>query len=221
VPKLTYSIMEREQEPDLYSLMDELVAEYHSHLEGARIALAWRFGWKGDPDGRMILGRCHKASDLNRQLHNFDFVILLNNEVWTSAEFSDAQKRALLDHELCHAAVALDKDGFPKQGADDRTKYRIRKHTIEEFHEVVDRHGIWKGDIASFVKRAMASRAPHQMPLADASTVMASVVSAVADPEHSDPRLRKHIEALRPTKGSGIESVTITSGGRSATLKAN
>src|SRR3990167_6477780 len=108
---LTYELIDRDTEEGgpIYSLCLDIVDAHHEHLSEARIALAWHRGWKQDKDGRLTLGKCKKASDLDRELAEFDFVIILNHEAWHDPGCRDKQKRALMDHELCHAGVKLDK----------------------------------------------------------------------------------------------------------------
>lgn len=134
----------------MYLLLHDLVTEHHEHLRDARIALAWAKAWKPDVDGRLVLGKCKKASDLDRELAAFDFVILLNKGFWQDFDVTDAQRRALLDHELCHAAVAYDQLGEPIEDERGRKVYRIRKHDIEEFAVIVERHGCYKRDLETF-----------------------------------------------------------------------
>lgn len=153
--KVSYSLISPTDEPELYDLLHELVARYHDHLINARIALAWCNSWKPNADGQLTLGKCRKATDLDRQLHERDFVILLNQQAWNGAGFDDHKRRALLDHELCHADVEVDEDGEPVVNAAGRTIYRIRKHDLEEFQAIVERYGCWKGDIAEFAKAAL------------------------------------------------------------------
>lgn len=107
----------------------------------------------------MILGKCIKASDLQRELVAYDFVILLNKEVWESPEFTEEKKRALVDHELCHAAPAEDKDtGEQKTDEKGRPVWRIRKHDIEEFRCIVERHGRYKSDLEAFAEALLKSK---------------------------------------------------------------
>lgn len=137
-----------------YRIMEKLIEDHHSHLRGAKIAIAWRFGWKADADGRIKLGQAKKGSDLDRELHHNDFVILLNHERWNMANFSEEQMAALLDHELCHCQVSCDANGEPKTDEIGRTVYRLRKHDVEEFRDVVARHGLWKDDLVAFADSA-------------------------------------------------------------------
>ncbi len=144
----------------MYQLLEELVFTHHQHLRNARIALAWHLGWKPDADGRVKLGMCKKASDLDRELAAYDFVILLRHLFWTDPQVTDPQRRALLDHELCHADVRLNKYGEPLTDERGRTVYRTRRHDIEEFSEVVERNGLWKRDLEDFA--AAIQRSPQR-----------------------------------------------------------
>ena len=150
--KISYRLITKEDSryAGMHRILSDLVHEHHSHLRDARIALAWHAGWKADVDGRVKLGMCRKASDLDRQLTNFDFIILLNKLFWTSLEVTDEQRKALLDHELCHAEVKLDAAGDPALDELGNIVYRTRKHDIEEFSAIVERHGLWKHDLEQF-----------------------------------------------------------------------
>ena len=79
-------------------------------------------------------------------------MILLNREVWMDGEFTPQKKAALIDHELCHAAPQLGKDFEPVYDEQGRQLYRSRKHDIEEFREIVQRHGCYKRDLEEFAK---------------------------------------------------------------------
>lgn len=142
----------------MYEMLRALIREYRGDLKDARIALAWCTSWKPDVDGRLILGKCKKASDLDRELMAFDFVILLNRSFWNDPDVTDVQRRALLDHELMHAAVKYDDAGEPVEDERGRLVYRVRKHDIEEFADTVKRHGVYRHDLETFA-RALRSAA--------------------------------------------------------------
>lgn len=186
--KVSYELIKRDSVPGvpMYAMLETLVEEYHEDLVNARIALAWNLSWKPDVDGRVTLGKCKKASDLDRELAAFDFVIILRREFYEDGEVTDEQRRALLDHELCHGALALDKDGEPVEDERGRKVYRIRKHDIEEFSAIVARHGCYKRDLERF---AAALNLGKQKSLLDA------------------------VEAMRTKAGSGIDSITISTPG--------
>lgn len=158
--KVNYQIIEdRESEP--YKLLNEALGKWHEDLyrRGARIALAWRTRQKPDLDGHLILGRCVKVGDLQKEFAAYDFIIVLNREVWDSPDFGTARKLALVDHELCHAAVSYNEEtGEPKYDERDRPVFRIVKHDIEEFRAVVARHGCYKGDLEAFAETLLKKK---------------------------------------------------------------
>jgi hypothetical protein len=147
----------------MYERLYLLVDAHHADLSrtDVRIALAWATSWTADVDGRLTLGKCKKATDLDRELAPYDFVILLNRDFWQNGRVTDAQRQALMDHELMHAACVYDAHGEIKVDERGRTCYRIRKHDLEEFADIVTRHGCYKRDIEDFAQ-ALA-RAEHSV----------------------------------------------------------
>jgi len=164
-------------------MLHELVVRYHAELDDARIALAWNRAWKADVDGRVTLGQCKRVADLERELHDldaFDFVIILREEFWNDPHVTDQQRRALLDHELCHATVKLDADGEPIVDERSRTVYRTRKHDLEEFSCIAERYGVWKRDLEVF-DAALTKAKMRTETWPGYSTVRARLVAAGAD----------------------------------------
>lgn len=163
---VNYSLISSDEPP--YEIVQRLVEKHHQHLIDAKIAIAWRYGIKDDKDGRLVLGQARKATDLSRELVDYDFIILLNYQVYTSREFSDAQREALLDHELCHCQIALDKDEEPIEDDKGRRVYRMRKHDIEEFREIVQRHGLYKNDLEEFGRVILEGKGKPLFKIAEA-----------------------------------------------------
>jgi Putative phage metallopeptidase len=146
----------------MYALLRELVLRYHDEIADAKIALAWQTTWQPDVDGRVTLGQCKKVGDLEREvadLHAFDFVILLQQEFWQDPRVTETQRRALLDHELTHAAVKLDEAGDAVIDECGRVAYRVRKHDLEEFSDIAARYGCWKRDLEVFASALDRARA--------------------------------------------------------------
>ncbi len=158
--KVNYEIIPRKadhgREP--YKLLDELVTKHHPHLTNARIGMAWHVDVKADVDGHIMLGKCVKVSDLQKEFAEYDFIIVLNRQVWYNSNFDSPKKAALVDHELCHAEMARDKDGEDKTDERGRPVYRVRKHDIEEFTEIIRRHGCYKVDLEIFAKALLARK---------------------------------------------------------------
>jgi hypothetical protein len=232
--RIGYELAPREGNENLYAMLDGLIEKHHEHLTNARIALAWNLTWQPDVDGRCTLGKCKRASDLDRELAPYDFVIMLRHEFFESAEVTDAQRLALIDHELCHAEVALEDGGDePKVDTKGRTVYRIRKHDLEEFSSVVARHGIWRRDIEDFA--AMLERARktegktdeqllelrNRIVEAGIENEARELLRRVKDGEKGldvvddimarklaqNPKIRRAIERMRPKEGSVTISV--------------
>jgi hypothetical protein len=152
-PKVAYTLLTREAHGPSYARLDRLVDEHHEELRKARIALAWCTSWRADPDGRQTLGRCKKATALDRELMAWDFVILLQQDFWLDEIVTDEQRDALLDHELCHATVKEDPlTGDPLLDVRGRIVYRVRRHDLEEFACIAARYGTWKRDLELFAQ---------------------------------------------------------------------
>lgn len=150
--KVSYELIARDSVAGhpMYCLLGELVDLHHQELQQARIGLAWCTSWNPDVDGRVTLGKCKKASDLDRELAEFDFLILLRKSFWLDDRVSPLQRRALLDHELCHAGMKYDGAGEPVADERGRYVYRTKKHDLEEFTSIVERYGTWTSDIEAF-----------------------------------------------------------------------
>lgn len=143
----------------MYPLMNRLIEESHEELTDARIALAWNTSWKPDKDGRVTLGKCKKATDLDRELYPYDFVIMLQRDFYEDGEVTDHQRSALIDHELSHAAVTEDPlTGDPIIDERGRKVYRLRKHDVEEFSSIIARYGTYKRDLEDFAQALNAAK---------------------------------------------------------------
>lgn len=143
----------------LYSRVTRIMEAHHRPLveAGVNIALVHRRGIKTDKDGHLTLGYAKKASDMDKEFHEHDAVIVINIEAWET--LSEEQREALLDHELMHVAVVYDTEtGDVKRDDRDRPVLRIRKHDLSEFRDIVQRHGAYLADIEEFVKAALASK---------------------------------------------------------------
>lgn len=207
-PKYVLVNKDTDEGKGVYKLLLDTLKKWHSYLREARIVAAWMVGQKRDRDGRLVLGKMKKASELDRQLHEFDLVLLLNREMWRI--FSEAQRTALVDHELCHADQALDSDGEQTLDAHGRALFRIRKHDLEEFSTVVRRHGVWKADLEAFADALDEGRQLH-LPTAAAKSKAAAngaTVSVNGGKEHplgspeAKEEIRKSVARMVPGRGA-------------------
>lgn len=121
-----------------------LIQEYHEHLAGARILYLFT-NQERTRNLRTVLGSAQKLPAVTKYLSSgeaadvdegYDFLILLSSTDWEG--LGREQRVALVDHELCHC------------WADENGSWKIRGHDLEEFHDVVARHGLWKQDVRVF-----------------------------------------------------------------------
>src|SRR5512140_189551 len=99
-PRKTYDLITKETEEgkEVLGLIAEVKKRFKEGLHPARIGAAWMVGKKPDRDGRLTLGRLKKCSELERQLHHLDALVLLNQDRWRL--LSGSQRLALVHHEM-------------------------------------------------------------------------------------------------------------------------
>lgn len=129
----------------------ELIPAHHEHLERARILYLFTTQKRKQYD-RVKLATAGKLAALHRFLASgkesvekgHDFIVLLGWNEWHG--LTEPQRRALVDHELCHCVekVAATKKGVLKR------RWSLRAHDLEEFRDVLQRHGFWKTDVRAF-----------------------------------------------------------------------
>jgi hypothetical protein len=100
----SYERIDRKADPlEVYKVLDNVLDTYRAEdlrEHKCRIALAWRYGLKRNKDGQLVLGKCKKVSELDKLYAEFDFVVILNSESYKT--LSEAQRVALVHHEVCH-----------------------------------------------------------------------------------------------------------------------
>lgn len=124
----------------------KLIADHHIDLCDVRIEYVFR-DEAAKKNGKVVFGTARKVSGLNAFLATGEvdeagiqhgdadfYVIEIAEDEWQ--ELTQAQRIALVDHELCHCQVEWDDDGAPT--------LKMRPHDLEEFREIVDRHGLWE-----------------------------------------------------------------------------
>lgn len=137
--------------PSVQFVADGLIPEFHPHLADPRVKIVYLFV---DPvpmsGGKEVWGRCVKVSGRNAYLadpENGDtfFVLEIAEAVWNV--LTPDQRRALVDHELSHAAADEDEKG--------ELKLTIKPHDVEEFADVIRRHGLWHDEAKRLVNAAL------------------------------------------------------------------
>lgn len=112
-----------------------LIPQLHEHLESAKIVYLFREDMKDRC--RVKLGTAKKASAEVAYLTDYDFILTFNWTAWRT--LLPSQRVALVDHELCHCGIDMEKGG-----------YAMVPHDVEEFGSIVRRWGLWKPDLRNF-----------------------------------------------------------------------
>lgn len=135
-----------------------VIQRWHPHLAASDIRYLFRQGGAWMTGGKTILGKVAKLGTQQQFLaEGADAVILIDEERWEKLD--EAQRLALVDHECAHLVQATDKDECPLFQDNGRPVLRVRAHDVEEFVEVIQRHGLWDIDLVH------AGKAIRQIPL--------------------------------------------------------
>jgi hypothetical protein len=129
--------MEYEKAPqEIVALVSAVANEYHGRLGAHDVAviMAEKATKRG---GKTVLATASRPTPRLKPLlaEDVEFVITIAADTW--ATLDEAQREAVVDHELCHCHVD-DVDGTPS----------IIGHDYEEFAAVVQRRGFWRRDFA-------------------------------------------------------------------------
>ncbi|HHV63841.1 MAG TPA: hypothetical protein GXX46_02005 [Peptococcaceae bacterium] len=159
-----------EKAPRVREIAEKLIDDHHPHLRDAKDLIEY---YIRDDGGVNWAGKCKKCSAFERFLTGkmfHIFVIAPAFEGWPMEKL-----RALIDHELCHiqrktGIVVIDPttgEITRKEWAskDDPENWLIREHDVEEFSDVIYRHGLWDTGIEKFAEAVRD--AEYQMTLFD------------------------------------------------------
>jgi hypothetical protein len=136
-------------------LAQKVIAEFDSYemFRKAGVTVEYLFAnapqdADGHPVGPAIKHHGHAARGVARILPikqrvagRRDAEILIDGDWWPEA--TEAQRRALLDHELHHLAVVVDQRGLPVFDDHNRPRLKMRKHDFQFgwFSIIAARHG--------------------------------------------------------------------------------
>ena len=117
----------RKASDEVVRIAEYAISMWHEELGEARIGLLFR-DEAPVTDGRITLGAAKKVSDDMKPYMPYDFVIWVAGDYW--GRLDEKQKQSLIDHELCHCSML-------------GGKIAMRQHDINEFVDVLERHGVW------------------------------------------------------------------------------
>jgi hypothetical protein len=134
---------------DLETLANDIIQECRPVLGHVKIAYMFR-PEAPVSDEQVRAGMCCRVDDRNRTVHGYDFIIEISKDVWD--ESTPDYKRALMDHELGHVGIRMDEDGDVVYDEKmNRPKTYIKRHDIEEFEDVLERHGAYHKGLREFL----------------------------------------------------------------------
>ena len=131
---------------EIVDLVEIEASRHHEHLEklGVRVKVMLH----NDPDKPLLLhGRAceatiRKVSLRDRRLGiDAEAVLTICPSCWKT--LNEDEQLGLIDHELTHISIVLDKNNRPARDKDKRIKIKIRPHDLEIgwFDECYERHG--------------------------------------------------------------------------------
>lgn len=139
----------------LQEVASKVIQVDRRHLQIMKIAYMFR-PEAPVSDGKATAGMCIRLDDRNYTIHGYDFVIEIAKDIWEEAD--EKFRLALMDHELGHIGIRYGEDGQPEMDEKSgRIKTYCKKHDIEEFEDVLERHGDYHPALRSFL-RAFAKR---------------------------------------------------------------
>ncbi len=188
-------------DPEILEAVRDVVRQNHRRLDGVKMAVLTR-DKAGQRNGRPVLAYVFlpPASMEALLAQKVQFVMVIAEDQW---ERLDAKKReALIDHELCHCAI--DVDGKPY----------LRPHDLEEFADVIERHGFWRKD--DFGERAVQQALLTALPLPSGPMQVATLPDAPAPSQPSpeavggpvaEADVKAALAVLRETKRASVSGL--------------
>jgi len=156
--------------PRIREIAEELINDHHPHLKDAKELIEY---YVRDDGGVDWAGKCKKCSSFERFLPGMTFHIFIIEPAFEN--WPQDKLKALIDHELCHVQrktgmIITDPNTMQivkREWADkkDPDNWYIRDHDVEEFSDVISRHGLWDQGIEKFAKAVR--EASYQMTLSD------------------------------------------------------
>jgi hypothetical protein len=144
----------RQAPAEVVALVQEVLSSLRKDLVEVGVTLGCRFAHAprnettNEPKGPALKHHGYPAAAVIRVVSQKDRVAglpdaLIDFDGDRYDDFSEEEKRALIDHELTHLELLRDEEGQPKLDDCFRPRLRLRPHDAEigVFYDVVERHG--------------------------------------------------------------------------------
>ena len=132
---------EYKRQTDIASQTTSVIGKWHLHLKAYRLVAVGVTGGMKSKD-KTVFAKVKVASAMEECLGRCDIILQVNMEIWVN--LNGRERRALLDHEMCHVREIADKDGGKR--------LTVVHHDIGEFAAIINRHGLWDSDLKRFFK---------------------------------------------------------------------
>lgn len=165
--------------PAAKAIAAELIRADHPELKEAKLLWLVTTGKvKCAPKVLNPFERYLSSGDVDPTVEDgFDLACIVNEELWDYLAVTNGAegRRALVDHLLCHIERQVDDEGT--------VVWKIAKHPIEEFPDVVRRHGLWRPELRDFgaLVRQLALPTPESVPTISLSAADMPVFEAAVD----------------------------------------
>jgi Putative phage metallopeptidase len=156
-----------EESVEVRQVAEKIIDEHHPHLKDAKHVIGFY-----ERDGKSDwAGKAKKCTAFERHVTDYMLFVFINKDAWSY--LLPEQKEALVDHELCHFSRSYYKEHDKEkdewitkyEDATDPDSWSIREHDVEEFSDIIKRHGLWETGIENFAEAVR--EADYQMNLDD------------------------------------------------------
>ncbi len=177
------------RDAELTSLGQSVIETDYSHLKP--LSIEFLFREEGDlENGKIVPGSTIKPGGREYTLHRHDFVISIAADVWGDPIFTADFQYALLDHYLAYCGVTFAKGVNGEETdeiATDPKTGRFLTHKripdVQEFEEVLVRHGAYNGSLRSFLKSFAERRELLKKQERETKKIEAEAIKAAASQE--------------------------------------
>jgi len=127
-----------EKAPEVEAIAKEIINTLSLDENVANVKMAYLFLMRKKSSFKAQIQRPGGAWQF---LSDYDFVMLMHKPTWDT--LNENQRKALVYHELLHITHTESKDG--------KITWKLRRHDIEEFLDVVKEFGSWSEELAVLV----------------------------------------------------------------------
>lgn len=153
-----------EADDELLRIAQEVIDEFHPMLRQARFGFVFQ-DKVPKRKGAKVLAAVSLVSPKIKVYLDFDYLVWVAKDEWDI--MGDEDRVALLDHEFCHCCL------------NENFEWATRDHDVQEFVAIIERHGLWTGELRRMGDAVVQARLPFEERVPKGA-VLAAPVSAFA-----------------------------------------